>query len=177
MKQMKPETWRLSHKDVVERINLALSKLCEEDNYLFTVDANERSISFRLGFHLQAQFPDCDVDCEYNRTGKDFKEVYVDDSWEPVEPDDDTGRTVFPDIIVHQRGLVPKRNLLIIEMKKLNAGKIKIEKDIKKLKAYMTPDNLEYRFGVLVLLEIPVPRAFISKVLPEDTLVERAATV
>lgn len=169
MKQMQEATWNLERESVGERLEAALTSLLDEDRHLFDVDANERSISFRLAYYLQREFPDCDIDCEYNRAGHDAKEVHVNADWEPVPPNDDTGKTVYPDVIVHQRGLVPKRNLLVVEMKKKGAGNTKIGRDVEKLRAYMTQDNLGYRFGALVLVETREgiqPEAYIRLLLP-----------
>lgn len=60
------------------------------------------------------EFPDFDVDCEYNRDGVAPKKIghlglYPDD-------DDTEAETVFPDIIVHRRGT--EQNYLVIEAKK-----------------------------------------------------------
>ena len=64
-------------------------------------------------------------------------------------------RNVFPDIIVHKRGL-NSDNLLIIEIKK-SSSNISCDYDIEKLKRYTSPEyenTLNYAFGVLVYLGV-----------------------
>lgn len=85
-----------------EMVIEAFRKLMKIDSYLLQVDANERSISYRLGLHLQSFFTDWDVDCEYNRDGVEPKRIgYLD--LHPDGAEDAEARTVFPDIIVHKR--------------------------------------------------------------------------
>ena len=92
-------------------------------------NANERSITHKLAEHLQRQFNDLKVDCEYNRHGDDkdaVKRLYCD-------CDPRTSRchpnmtateclhatTIYPDIVVHERG-IDDSNALVIEVKKSN---------------------------------------------------------
>ncbi|MFQ5852201.1 MAG: hypothetical protein ACE5JU_16660 [Candidatus Binatia bacterium] len=114
-------------RDVAEHVRTALSRLLKEDTYLLEADVNERSISHRLALYLEEEFPDWDVDCEYNRDRHEPKRLHLDP--EPVRSDDTQGTTVYPDIIVHARG--EPRNLLAIEIKKSNGGSG--EKDFRKL--------------------------------------------
>ncbi|WP_085866193.1 hypothetical protein, partial [Klebsiella pneumoniae] len=85
-----------------EPVSHALSELLFNDHDLLSIDANERSITFRFAMYLQLSFPGWNVDCEYNRDGVEPKrlrhlELYPDS--EDVE-----AKTVFPDVIVHRRG-------------------------------------------------------------------------
>src|SRR5579859_6498883 len=89
------------------------------DLYLIEKDANERSISHRLAVHLDKCFRNWHVDCEYNRSG-DLPKTLVRRVREKANPDDVHATTVFPDIVVHRRG--KKRNLLVLEMKKIKCG-------------------------------------------------------
>ena len=91
-----------------------LLKLKKNDWKLLKSDVNERSITHKLAIYLQENFPNFDVDCEYNRDGLDPKMLNL-----PVSNilDNDTeAKTVFPDIIIHERGT--KNNILVIEVKK-----------------------------------------------------------
>src|SRR5690606_4155807 len=92
----------------------ALERLLADDEHLLRVDANERSISYRFGMYLQAALPDYHVDCEYNRTGVDPKRI--DHLYLQTDSEDTEGKTVFPDVIAHIRGL--PRNYLVVEFKK-----------------------------------------------------------
>jgi hypothetical protein len=114
-------------REVAEHIRTALFRLFREDAYLLRADANERSISHRLALYLEEEFPQWDVDCEYNRDRHEPKRLHLDP--EPEQSDDAQGTTVYPDIIVHERG--ESRNLLAIEIKKSNGESA--EKDFRKL--------------------------------------------
>jgi hypothetical protein len=103
--------------EVATHVAAAVTRLLRSgdgDRYLLEVDANERSISHRLALYLEDEFPGWHVDCEYNRDGHDPKRLQLEP--DTVLSDDDQGKTVFPDIIVHKRGQV--QNLLAIEIKK-----------------------------------------------------------
>jgi hypothetical protein len=115
---------QLAHPSVNEvhgKVDQAITQLLEKDYYLLQIDANERAISHRLGLYLQLLFEDWHVDCEYNRNLdnskrlKTYKTFFNADQrvWNILETDP---ITVFPDIIVHERGT--RNNLLIIEIKK-----------------------------------------------------------
>jgi len=133
-------------KNVGEKVRRALVKLLEVDEFLLRVDANERSISHRLAQHIAAEFPDWNVDCEYNRDGHEPKRVRL----EPitVESDDTEGTTVYPDIIVHKRG--EANNFLVLELKKTNDRRGN-NFDFQKLSAYQ--QQLAYQFAVFVALD------------------------
>ena len=59
----------LNHHQPGEAVARALSELLVNDRDLLSIDANERSITFRFAMYLQRHFPDWTVDCEYNRDG------------------------------------------------------------------------------------------------------------
>ncbi|BCM24872.1 hypothetical protein [Methyloradius palustris] len=122
-------------------INRALDKLFELDAYLLDIDSSERSMSHRLAIHLMSELPDYDVDCEYNRDGFDVKRLQLPERMAIVD-DDIEAVTVFPDIIIHQRG-TKDRNLLVIEMKK-GSSTIDSSYDIRKLKAFLSELNYMY---------------------------------
>src|SRR4051794_34946638 len=80
----------------------ALQMLLDRDADLLVFDANERSITHRFAMYLQELLPAWHVDCEYNRDGHDPKRVEL-----PTlcpRDDDSDAKTVFPDVIAHQRG-------------------------------------------------------------------------
>jgi hypothetical protein len=92
--------------------------------------------------HLQMVFRSWNVDCEYNREGKDLDTKTAD---LPDEP----GKTIFPDIIVHRRG--KSLNLLIIEAKPSDASAKSVAYDRKKLAAYMDAEGkLAYKYGLML---------------------------
>ena len=91
----------------------AFGHFIKKERYLLSVEANERSLTHRLAIYIEKEFPDFNVDCEYNRNGMEPKRL---DSFKrQVDSDDIQGVTVYPDIIVHRRG--PGNNLVVIEAK------------------------------------------------------------
>lgn len=143
---------QFSEDDVRDRINDAIRLLQRRDAYLLEHDANERSITHRLAIYVEGQFPGWDVDCEYNRDGADPKRL---PRAQTVQTDDDQGRTVYPDIIVHKRGRNndPGSNLLVIEVKK-SPGGVAVEQAIGKLRGFTQQSG--YRYDYALLLRIGV---------------------
>lgn len=127
----------------------AVEALLAVDSYLLTVNANERSISHRLAVHLNGRFDGYSVDCEYNRDDIDPKRIrYL--NLDPRE-DDDEGQTVFPDIVVHKRGL--RENYLVIEIKK-SSSSIGSDVDIAKLEGYKADNRLRYEFALFLEFQV-----------------------
>lgn len=123
----------------------ALSELLQHDALLLEVDANERSIGYRLAMYLQGHLPEWHVDCEYNRDGIDPKRI----QHLGLHPDDEDteARTAFPDIIVHKR--MTKENLLVIELKK-STNQSDRTSDFAKLRGYK--QSLGFKFALFVEL-------------------------
>ncbi len=59
-------------------VDVILQRLVEHDRDLLLLDANERTITGRLGVYLQELFPEWNVDCEYNRILECVKQVVID---------------------------------------------------------------------------------------------------
>jgi hypothetical protein len=137
---IQPPSWA----DTLDHLRAAIRQVEARDAYLLCQGLNERTISHRLALYLTSEFPEWDVDCEYNRSGGQPKTLRLPAgrvSWE-----DTNAKTVFPDIIVHRRGL-DGPNLLVIKMKKsgLPAGF-----DHQKLKAYKSGHKYQYAVFVRV---------------------------
>jgi len=130
--------------EIQQKIKIAIKQLFCRDHKLLDIDVNERTITHRLAMYLQKQFPDWDVDCEYNRKGHDnVKRLNL-----PVDStlsDCTEAVTVYPDIIVHHR--TTEENLLVIEVKK-SSSIIPKERDLEKLRAYKS--QLGYRYAVFL---------------------------
>lgn len=123
-----------------EKIINAYKLLLKNDSHLLIVDANERSITHKLAEYLQLEFPQYNVDCEYNRKGLGIKKL---DSFKKNIKSDDTDATsVYPDIIIHHRGT--ENNLVVIEAKKLS----NLGNDDEKLLAYKKDLKYKYAFAV-----------------------------
>ena len=154
----------MSLKDVQKKVKTALRLLRELDSFLLEADTNERTISHKLAEYLQKEFPDYNVDCEYNRHGYDIKKLgnlkvpNGNLSWDEPE-----AKTIFPDIIVHKRN-TDENNFLVIEIKK-SSNKKGLQFDIEKLVA-LTAEEYQYRFGLFLI--ISMNRTFDSLVWYSD---------
>jgi hypothetical protein len=131
MRQDNVDEPALTQEDICQRVNRALETLCKRDSLLLDVDANERSITHWFACYLQHEFPEWDVDCEYNRHMDETKRLKL--VSKDVKTDDTLGQTVYPDIIVHKRRT--DQNLLVIEVKK-STSTVKDDNDIQKLIAF-----------------------------------------
>lgn len=144
--------------DVGQRVINSLCQFIKHDRYLLNVNANERSLTHRIGMYLQDQFDNYDVDCEYNRDKHEPKELHI----EQEESDEREGNatTVYPDIIVHRRGSNDD-NLLVIEFKK-SSSTVNNGRDMNKLHAYKK--ELHYRFALFVELGTNIGESEVTKV-------------
>src|SRR5258708_35885675 len=91
----------------------ALGEFYARETLLVEKDLGERTLTHRLAVHLERQFPGWDVDCDYNRLGERTLRL---PHGTIVSTDDQLGKSVYPDIVVHQRDI--PNNLLAIEVRK-----------------------------------------------------------
>jgi len=129
--------------EIVRKIDISIGNLLKNDNFLFTIDVHERTISHKLAEYLQMQFPDWNVDCEYNRDKHEAKKL--------IDIHSDCNRekdNVYPDIIIHQRNVL--NNLLVIEIKSNEKESIC---DVKKLQRFTIDQNFNYSFGLFIQFE------------------------
>jgi hypothetical protein len=129
----------------------------EKEKFILTKHLNERTITHKLAEYLKIAFNGYDVDCEYNRMqSQKINEEYITKRLnfriEELRSDNEQGSPVFPDIIVHKRG-VDTDNYIIIEVKKKEFafqtnkdGVTYREMDFRKLKAYVS--QLGYEYGI-----------------------------
>jgi len=134
---------RLVSRDPGNVVVAALEELLAKDGELLKLDANERSICYRLAMYLQARIPNLHVDCEYNRDGIDPKKIKFFDLY--PDQDDTEAKTVFPDIIIHRRN--SKENYLVIEVKK-STNKTCRSIDYAKLRGYKS--TLKFKFALFL---------------------------
>jgi len=121
-----------SEKEIIRRVKIAIGILFKNDCYLLESGVHERTISHKLAEYLQIQFPDWNVDCEYNKKGIDTKRQ--------------DHKLVYPDIIVHHRDT--NENLLIIEIK---SNRKYCKKDIEKIKKFISPQyDFNYNVGLFI---------------------------
>jgi len=127
----------LTANQVKRRVRTAIELLIRKDAHLLNIDVNECSITHRLALHLQDAFKGWDIDCEYNRNRYDTKKLSIGGdvhlTVETTQTDDEQGKTVYPDIIVHHRGT--DQNLLVVEVKKTTSHVSK-DFDLNKLHEY-----------------------------------------
>jgi len=123
------------------RVRRSLRRLLRADRGLLRRDAAERAIQHRLAVYLEQIFPGRDVDVDYNRHGRDPKQIGI------PEECSRSGR-VFPDVIVHQRDN-DDYNLLVIEMKKSTNNQPR-KCDLAKIQAYRR--ELGYSYGLFIEL-------------------------
>lgn len=149
------------------KIAKAIRRLITNDGHLLIVSANERSITHRFALHLQAELPEWHIDCEYNRDGIDPKRLTLPS---PINTNIEDVRavTVFPDIIVHQRGT--KNNLIVVELKtSSNITAEGVDFDKQKLLEYQKQLGHKHAYFVT----IPVGNTFEEVTDNLLTLVER----
>lgn len=153
---MKSEIITVEPSEIQKKVKNAIDKLFDKDFYLLKANANERSISHKLAIYIQEEFEEFDifdVDCEYNRDKlHDPKKLL---NWrhrciKDLKPDDEDAKTVFPDIIVHQRN-ENINNLLVVEIKKsCNYNNRECACDKEKIKNFISDPKLHYNFGVFI---------------------------
>jgi len=139
----------LTQDEIKERFKSSMERLRSEDSILFNKNVNERTITHKLAEYLQEEFPDYNVDCEYNRyedLSKKIKPPKDEVKWTDTE-----GKSIFPDIVVHKRGN-QDNNLLIMEVKK-SSNRINGEFDKTKIKALMKKPY-KYKCGLYLELDI-----------------------
>ena len=116
-----------------------------DEAFLFEKDLGERTLTHRLAVHLEKQFSGWEVDCDYNRLGERRLRL---PHGTIVSTDDELGKSVYPDIVVHQREI--PNNLLAIEVRKTSNHQPP-EHDRHKLQA-LTDPHLWFAYGIGVYL-------------------------
>src|ERR1700761_7226886 len=149
----------------LEKVVRALAELYARETHLLDKDLGERALTHRLAVHIEHQFSGWDVDCDYNRLGARRLRL---PRGSIVSTDDDLGKSVFPDIVVHRRN--GPENLLAIEGRQ-SAHHQPAEHDRHKLRA-MTDPHLWHAFhaGVLLILaqrRVAAPEVYVGGVLDQ----------
>jgi hypothetical protein len=129
--------------EIGRRVATCLGILFKADSDLLQNEVNERSISHKLAEYLQVQFPDWNVDCEYNRKGPYPKML---DGIKECSEQKKTDR-IFPDVIIHRRNTA--HNLLVIEMKYSSDDPC----DLKKLEL-LTSDSGDFKYVLGLFLRL-----------------------
>ena len=131
----------------LDKVVGALRDFYAREGQLFEKDLGERTFTHRLAVHVEKQFEGWDVDCDYNRLGERRLRL---PKGTIISTDDEIGKSVYPDIVVHQREI--PNNLLALEVRKASNHQ-PVEHDQHKLQALTDPHLwFAYRIGVLLLL-------------------------
>jgi len=125
----------------LNKLVAALQEFYANEAFLFAKDLGERTLTHRLAVHLEKQFPGWNVDCDYNRLGERRLRM---PHGTIVSTDDEFGKSVFPDIVVHQREI--PNNLLAIEVRKTSNHQPP-DHDRHKLRA-LTDPHLWFAYGI-----------------------------
>jgi hypothetical protein len=125
----------------------AVREFYAREQYLFERDLGERTLTHRLAVHLENHFQGWQVDCDYDRLGERTLRL---PKGSIVSTDDHNGKSIYPDITVHQRDI--PNNLLVIEVRK-ETNHQPIGHDQHKLRGLTDPHIwFAYRVGVLLTL-------------------------
>jgi hypothetical protein len=141
----------------LDKVVGALGEFYPREVHLLEKDLGERTLTHRLAVYLESRFAGWDVDCDYNRLGERRLRL---PKGSIVSTDDELGKSVYPDIVVHRR-MIPE-NLLAIEVRKA-ANHQPPEHDRHKLRA-MTDPHLWHAFRIGVLLTLAKTNVAASEV-------------
>jgi len=131
----------------LNKLVAALKDFYEHEAFILEKDLGERTLTHRLAVHVERQFPGWEVDCDYNRLGERTLRL---PHGTIVSTDDALGKSVYPDIVVHQRDI--PNNLLAIEVRKASNHQPS-EHDQHKLEA-LTDPHLWFAYWIGVLLTL-----------------------
>ncbi|MCE9519745.1 MAG: hypothetical protein K8R87_09370 [Verrucomicrobia bacterium] len=93
-----------------EKVLRAFRQFMSRDHYLLSVQANERSLTHRLAIYIEQEFPDFNVDCEFQKYGRESKILQ-----RFKKSDAPNSGLAYPDVIVHHRGT--DDNFIVLEAK------------------------------------------------------------
>ena len=141
----------------LDKVVAALREFYAREIFLFEHDLGERTLTHRLAVHLEKQFAGFDVDCNYDRLGARTLRL---PHGTIVSTDDHIGKSIYPDIVVHQRAI--PNNLLAIEVRKANNHQ-PLEHDQQKLRA-LTDPHLWFAYGLGMILTLEKNRVSRSEV-------------
>ncbi len=131
----------------LDKVVNAIREFYQHEAYLLEKDLGERTLTHRMAVHIERQFDGWEVDCDYNRLGERLLKL---PHGSIVSTDDELGKSIFPDIVVHHRA-VPE-NLLAVEVRKA-INHQPLEHDHHKLRGLTDPHLwFAYRLGVFLIL-------------------------
>jgi hypothetical protein len=129
------------------RVVSAIGEFYAREAHLMEKDLGERTLTHRLAVYVEKQFPGWETDCDYSRLGERTLRL---PKGSIVSTDDHIGKSVYPDIVVHQREI--PNNLLAVEVRK-ESNHQPPEHDQHKLRGLTDPHLwFAYRIGVFLTL-------------------------
>jgi hypothetical protein len=131
----------------LDKVVAALKEFYTREAFILAHDLGERTLTHRLAVCMERQFSGFEVDCNYDRLGARTLRL---PHGTIVSTDDHLGKSIYPDIVVHQREI--PNNLLAIEVRKANNHQ-PIEHDEQKLHA-LTDPHLWFAYWIGVLLTL-----------------------
>jgi hypothetical protein len=154
--------------DIKTLLKSAVTRFLDVDADLLRAEANERSITHKFAECLQSIVGYAwNVDCEYNRYGDEAKNIIseiVPLVGGTVSTSEIKSKTVYPDIIVHKRGITGP-NLLVIEAKK-DATSAERDADSKKLRKIM--QLYDYKYAVFLNFITGIKPDVIVEFIPSE---------
>jgi len=131
----------------LNKLIAALKDFYAREAYLLERDLGERALTHRLAVCVEREFAGWEVDCDYDRLGDRTMRL---PHGTVSSTDDHLGKSVYPDIVVHQREI--PNNLLAIEVRKA-ANHQPIAHEQQKLQALTDPHLwFAYAIGAMVTL-------------------------
>lgn len=131
----------------LNKVVTALEEFYAREIWLLEHDLGERALTHRLAVYLEKQFPGWQLDCDFDRLGERTLRL---PHGTIVSTDDHLAKSVYPDIVVHQREI--PNNLLAIEVRKASNHQPP-EHDRHKLRALTDPHLwFAYWIGVYLVL-------------------------
>src|SRR5664279_1276249 len=142
----------------LNKVVAALAEFYAQETFLFEKDLGERTLTHRLAVHLEKQFQGWQVDCDYNRLGERTLRL---PHGTIVSTDDHLGKSVYPDIVVHQRAI--PNNLVALEVRK-SGNHQPVEHDQQKLRA-LTDPHLWFAYWIGVFVTLGKKQVAMSEIL------------
>lgn len=137
-----------SKSELFEAVKKSVELFMVHDKQLLNICSHEQSLSFRIGHYLIDTFePKYQVDCEFNRHGKDPKRL-SEKSLNHRSTGQCHNQGDRPDIVVHSRGS-DDYNLIFIEIKKKKEGRDTRRQDKERIE-FATSGKLNYHLGIYI---------------------------
>jgi hypothetical protein len=141
----------------LNKLIVALQEFYARETYILERDLGERTLTHRLAVLVELHFAGWEVDCDYDRLGDRTLKL---PHGTVASTDDHLGKSVYPDIVVHQRDI--PNNLLALEVRKA-VNHQPIEHDQHKLRG-LTDPHLWFAYAIGVLLTLDKKQVAASEV-------------